>query len=425
MDRKTQNLKTTSLAQEDLNKILEHNNSEARDALRSALAKSKSLTEANDKVNRKVDDNLAKKSSRESSKAIKSATKSSNVRNNVGTTEVQSKRRVTEKAVPTASKRMQNIKVQKDLNEVYSNLLSEDLNHYVAKENEEHNKEETHRKRINISINWKGIVETAKQIFYNSKKFLKVVLGVLAGLITVTCTGVLCYAFILSFSTMPALAKCNKFAVTAVDRISSENRLKLEEFGINVCSLLAFSDDNFSEQVKHIRVFEPLDTCLRKSETISDFIKQQEVKQGNNARLGFWCSFGIEERALARSLYEQYKEEIKNVDKILVLGTEEFMSVPIYFAREIESHQKEVVCHSTARSPIGVNNTLAKYPITKGYKLPSFYDVERLSYLYHMEHYDLIFILTDSKSIPKETIKAMSYLMSIYKNYNTQLIQFK
>ena len=224
---------------------------------------------------------------------------------------------------------------------------------------------------------------------------------------------------------VPALAKCNKFAVTAVDRISSENRLKLEELGIKVYSLLAFSDDNFSEQVKHIRVFEPLDTCLRKSETISDFIKQQEVKQGNNARLGFWCSFGIEERALARSLYEQYKEEIKNVDKILVLGTEEFMSVPIYFAREIESHQKEVVCHSTARSPIGVNNILAKYPITKGYKLPSFYDVERLSYLYHMEHYDLIFILTDSKSIPKETIKAMSYLMSIYKNYNTQLIQFK
>ena len=224
---------------------------------------------------------------------------------------------------------------------------------------------------------------------------------------------------------MPALAKCNKFAVTAVDRISSENRLKLEELGIKVYSLLAFSDDNFSEQVKHIRVFEPLDTCLRKSETISDFIKQQEVKQGNNARLGFWCSFGIEERALAKSLYEQYSEQIKNVNKVLVLGTEEFMSVPIYFAREIESHQKEVVCHSTARSPIGVNNTLAKYPITKGYKLPSFYDVERLSYLYHMEHYDLIFILTDSKSIPKETIKAMSYLMSIYKNYNTQLIQFK
>ena len=217
MDRKTQNLKTTSLAQEDLNKILEHNNSEARDALRSALAKSKSLTEANDKVNRKVDDNLAKRSSRGSSKAIKSATKSSNVRNNVGTTEVQSKRRVTENAVPTASKRMQNIKGQKDLNEVYSNLLSEDLNHYVAKENEERSKEETHRKRINISINWKGIVETAKQIFYNSKKFLKVVLGVLAGLVIVTCTGVLCYAFVLSFSTMPALAKCYNKAHAVIE----------------------------------------------------------------------------------------------------------------------------------------------------------------------------------------------------------------
>ena len=243
MDRKTQNLKTTSLAQEDLNKILEHNNSEARDALRSALAKSKSLTEekskslteANDKVNKKVDarfaktdDDLAKRSSKESSKAIKSAMKSSNVRSNVGTTEVQSKRRVTEKAVPTASKRMQNIKGQKDLNEVYSNLLSEDLNHYVAKENEERSKEETHRKRINISINWKGIVETAKQIFYNSKKFLKVVLGVLAGLITVTCTGVLCYAFVLSFNTMPALAKCYNKAHAVVEN-STKSTFKKED----------------------------------------------------------------------------------------------------------------------------------------------------------------------------------------------------
>ena len=239
MDKKTQNLKTTSLAQENLNKILEHNNSEARDALRSALAKSKSLTEANDKVNKKVDTSFAKtggdlakrsskESSRGSSKAIKSAMKSSNVRSNVGTTEIQSKRRVTEKAVPTASKRMQNIKGQRDLNEIYSNLLSDDLNHYVAKENEEHSKEETHRKRINISINWKGIVETAKQIFYNSKKFLKVVLGVLAGLITVTCTGVLCYAFVLSFSTMPALAKCYNKAHAVIES-SNKSTFKKED----------------------------------------------------------------------------------------------------------------------------------------------------------------------------------------------------
>lgn len=239
MDKKTQNLKTTSLAQENLNKILEHNNSEARDALRSALAKSKSLTEANDKVNKKVDTSFAKtggdlakrsskESSRGSSKAIKSAMKSSNIRSNVGTTEIQSKRRVTEKAVPTASKRMQNIKGQRDLNEIYSNLLSDDLNHYVAKENEEHSKEETHRKRINISINWKGIVETAKQIFYNSKKFLKVVLGVLAGLITVTCTGVLCYAFVLSFSTMPALAKCYNKAHAVIES-SNKSTFKKED----------------------------------------------------------------------------------------------------------------------------------------------------------------------------------------------------
>lgn len=227
------------------------------------------------------------------------------------------------------------------------------------------------------------------------------------------------------FKVLPVLEGCNKFAATIIDRMNSENKAKLSDLRIKTYSLLAFSDDNFTEQVKHIRIFGPLDSCLRHSESIPDFIRLQELKQQHDARLGFQCSLGNEEEALAKFLYNNYKEKIEKANKILVLGTEEFMSVPIYFAREIEFHKKKVVCHATARSPIGINNSLAKYPITKGYKLPSFYDTERLSYLYHMDHYDLVFILTDSKNVPKETIKAISYLMSVYKNYNTQLIQFK
>lgn len=105
------------------------------------------------------------------------------------------------------------------------------------------------------------------------------------------------------------------------------------------------------------------------------------------------------------------------------------MAVPIYFAREIEKFGKSIVCHATARSPIGVLtreiDELAKdistteYPIKKGYKLVSFYQKERNTYLYSMNHYDLVFVLTDSKEIPKGAIKTLSSLMSIYKNYNT------
>lgn len=228
------------------------------------------------------------------------------------------------------------------------------------------------------------------------------------------------------FKKFPALAKCDKFAVTIVDRINHKNKKKLKGLGIKVYSLLSFADDNFEKIVKQIRVFEPLDICLRCNNKYANLIKIHKNNEwGRNARLGFLCSLCIEETDLAKSLYEQYKEQIEKANNILVLGTEEFMSVPIYFAREMEVRMKNVVCHATARTPIGVNNSLKNYPIKQGYKIPSFYDSERLSYLYSMGHYDLVFILTDSKEIPEGTIKAVSYLMNTYKNNEINLIQFQ
>ena len=241
MDKKSQNLKTTSLAQEDLDKVLERNNSEARDVLHSALAKSKSLTEVNKKadtgstlakskslteVNKKADTGSTKVNRdlvRETPKSIKSngQTKSSNDKN-------KSKSTNTGKTVVNTSKEKQNTKEQKNLNEVYSNLLSDDLNHYIAKENEEHNKEEFHRRRINISIDWKGIVEGFKQAFYNSKKFLKGFLGVVTGVFVASCAGVLCYTFVLSFNTMPALAKCYNNAHAVIEK-STKSTFKKED----------------------------------------------------------------------------------------------------------------------------------------------------------------------------------------------------
>ena len=191
--------------------------------------------------------------------------------------------------------------------------------------------------------------------------------------------------------------------------------------------MLSFTDDNFEEQVKDIEITEP----EKVPEDQKEIITVDHLGNIPNARLGYSCS-GI--NTLAQNLLERYKSQIQQANNILVLGTEEFMAVPIYFAREIEKFGKSVVCHATARSPIGVlkpdGDELAKdtstteYPVKEGYKLVSFYQKDRNTYLYSMNHYDLVFVLTDSKEIPKGAIKTLSSLMSIYKNYNTKLIKF-
>ena len=226
---------------------------------------------------------------------------------------------------------------------------------------------------------------------------------------------------------VPSLRNSKKFAVTIIDRTNEENKAKLKELGIEIVSLLSFIDDNFEEQVKDIEITEP----EKVPEDEKEIITVDHLGNIPNARLGYSCG-GI--NTLAQNLLERYKNQIQQANNILVLGTEEFMAVPIYFAREIEKFGKSIVCHATARSPIGVLtreiDELAKdistteYPIKKGYKLVSFYQKERNTYLYSMNHYDLVFVLTDSKEIPKGAIKTLSSLMSIYKNYNTKLIQF-
>lgn len=242
---------------------------------------------------------------------------------------------------------------------------------------------------------------------------------------------------------VPSLRNSKKFAVTIIDRTNEENKAKLKELGIEIVSLLSFTDDNFKEQVKDIEITEP----EKVPEDEKEIITVDHLGNIPNARLGYSCG-GI--NTLAQNLLERYKNQIQQANNILVLGTEEFMAVPIYFAREIEKFGKSVVCHATARSPIGVlkrdgdefdktldgsidrdesrvldkDTSTAEYPIKKGYKLVSFYQKDRNTYLYSMNHYDLVFVLTDSKEIPKGAIKTLSSLMSIYKNYNTKLIQF-
>lgn len=94
--------------------------------------------------------------------------------------------------------------------------------------------------------------------------------------------------------------------------------------------------------------------------------------------------------------------------RVLVLGTEEFMYPPLLLADYINSkYGIDTVFHATARSPIQASNKEG-YPIKARYQLKSWYDETRDTYVYNLERYGAVFIVTDSRSITKPAYNSLT-----------------
>lgn len=82
-------------------------------------------------------------------------------------------------------------------------------------------------------------------------------------------------------------------------------------------------------------------------------------------------------------------------EKILVVGTEEFMFPALYIGACMEEKGCVVRCHSTTRSPIAVSAD-SGYPLRTRYELRSLYDPDRVTYIYDIGSYDRVFVITDA-----------------------------
>ena len=67
-------------------------------------------------------------------------------------------------------------------------------------------------------------------------------------------------------------------------------------------------------------------------------------------------------------------------EKILVVGTEEFMFPALYIGASMEDKGCAVRCHSTTRSPIAVSSDEG-YPLRTRYELRSLYDSDRVTFI--------------------------------------------
>ena len=92
--------------------------------------------------------------------------------------------------------------------------------------------------------------------------------------------------------------------------------------------------------------------------------------------------------------------------RVLVLGTEEFMYPALYVARKIEQKGVEVRNHATTRSPIAVS-TEAEYPLHVRYELRSLYDKDRVTFVYDIDAYDTVLVVTDARNEQQEGLNSL------------------
>lgn len=89
--------------------------------------------------------------------------------------------------------------------------------------------------------------------------------------------------------------------------------------------------------------------------------------------------------------------DLKDINKVLVLGTEEYMFIPMLLANVIKEQNPHIFVknHATTRSPIMVSDD-EYYPLNNRVVLKSCYEMKRKTFLYNLEHYDLCIVMSDA-----------------------------
>lgn len=113
---------------------------------------------------------------------------------------------------------------------------------------------------------------------------------------------------------------------------------------------------------------------------------------------------------------------VKQGERVLVIGTEEFMYPALLTGYEIEKMGCVVRCHSTTRSPIAVS-TEEEYPLHCRYELRSLYAPDRKTFIYDLENYDRVIVMTDAALASLKGLETLIYALRM-KNENITVIRW-
>ena len=208
----------------------------------------------------------------------------------------------------------------------------------------------------------------------------------------------------------PVLGEKRIVAASLLNRVSPENEALLEEAGIRSEYLVKLPLEDYTALVAPLEIHEAEEAearpwPLRQGEQILPALADPRL----GLTVGEWrqsCA------ALAEAFLTQNGAAFPPDSRTLVLGTEECMYPALVLGEALEGlgEGRQVFCHATTRSPIGIC-TAEGYPITSGRKLPSFYEEGRTTYLYDLADYDSIVVVSDT---PEPETGALEALLSAF-----------
>ena len=207
----------------------------------------------------------------------------------------------------------------------------------------------------------------------------------------------------------PALGEKTLVAASLLNRVTPEQEEALTDAGITCRCLVRLPQEDHTAQVADWTVTEA------PSAVPQNLSFRQETLPGEGLldprktlRIGAYDSSC---QAVAEAMLSRALGPVETLGKTLVLGTEECMYPALRLGEKLERLGAEVCCHATTRSPIGLCDAPG-YPIRSGWKLPSFYEEERTTYVYNLREYDTVIVLSDTKKTDLRAIQALASVLT-------------
>lgn len=207
----------------------------------------------------------------------------------------------------------------------------------------------------------------------------------------------------------PALGEKTLVAASLLNRVTPEQEEALADEGITCRCLVRLPQEDHTAQVADWTVTEA------PSAVPQNLSFRQETLPGEGLldprktlRIGVYDSSC---QAVAEVMLSRALGPVETLGKTLVLGTEECMYPALRLGERLERLGAEVCCHATTRSPIGLCDAPG-YPIRSGWKLPSFYEEERTTYVYNLKEYDTVIVLSDTKKTDLRAIQALASVLT-------------
>lgn len=211
-----------------------------------------------------------------------------------------------------------------------------------------------------------------------------------------------------------------KFGVASICNWQSKDNIEIfKSKGIDRFSLLSgeIKDEN-------AKMFDKDDTSITVFGT-TEFMPQSDLKPNRHY---IWHKDTFRVERLGHPTNREYPNLTEALDHISigaqtirVIGTEEFMYIPILAAKYLEDKGKNVLCHSTTRSnidPVVTNDeAIPDFGDTDNricikYKIPSVYDENRETFIYNLnKKVDKTLLITDVE--PSDNMMIYLYEMMV------------